>query len=689
MTISERSLRARPLDTEPGPPVAATPARSHRARRLAAEHGPIGLLLVLTAVLYLTDITRNAMGNNFYAASAWAGSHNWEALLFGSLDPGNSITVDKPPVSQWVMGLSGRIFGFSSASMLIPQALMGVLSVGLMYGAVRRIAGRNAGLIAGLALALTPVAALMFRFNNPDAAMVTLMTLGAYCTVRALNGRGGRWMALAGVALGFAFLAKMLEGLMVMPALGLVYLIAAPVTVRQRILHLLGAAAALVVSAGWYVALTILWPSGSRPYLAGSTDNSFMNLVLGYNGFGRVLGTNHHGGGQQASLPQECLAVVRQGFSGHGGWGGGRGGHGGGHGGWGGGQSGIARLFTGEFGLEVSFLLPAAMVGLIAVLVLRGRAPRTDLMRAGAILFGAWTIVDGVLLAEMKQQAHAYYSLSMVPGIVGLVALGLAEAWRHRAGWAGRIALAAQVAAAGGWGFALLSTNTHYVPPLRWIVLGATIVVVALALVPQARLPRGVTVAGLVLAAVAIFGGSAAYVASAVGHDQRGGSPTVTVDEGGSGQGGFGGWGNSQPNNDLDSLLANTNSKWAAAINGSSQAAGLELNTGKSVIAVGGFTGQDPSPTLAQFQNDVRNHQIGYYVVSSGGPGGWGGHTGNGGSTAAQPTVAEQQCQMLSRGNSTTNQVVEWVQKYFTPTTVGGQTVYNLTNPPAAAFTGQ
>jgi 4-amino-4-deoxy-L-arabinose transferase-like glycosyltransferase len=510
--------------------------------------------------------------------------------------------------------------------------------------------------------------------------MVTLMTLGAYCTVRALTGgRGGRWLALAGVALGFAFLAKMLEGLMVLPALGLVYLIAAPVNIRRRLLHLVGAAAALIVSAGWYVVLTMLWPSGTRPYMAGSTNNSFMNLVLGYNGFGRVLGSNHHGG-QQASLPQQCLMIASQRFSGHGG-------RGGGHGGWGGGQTGLARLFTGEFGLEVSFLLPAAIVALIAVLVLRGRAPRTDLVRAGVILFGAWTVVDGLLLAEMKQAGHPYYSLSMVPGIVGVVALGLTEAWRHRGGRAGRIALAAQLAAAGGWGFALLSTNTAYVPVLRWIVLAATIVAVALALVPPTRLPRGVTVVGLVFAAVAVFGGSAAYVGSAVGHDQRGGNPTVTVNEGGSGHGGFGGWGNTQANTALDSLLTGTNTKWSAAINGSSQAAGLELNTGTSVIAVGGFTGQDPSPTLAQFQSYVRNHQIGYYVVSAGGPGG--GRGGFATTDGAAPSATELQCQLLSRGNATTNQVIEWVQKYFTPTTVGGQTVYNLTNPPAAAFSAQ
>ncbi|MBI3690776.1 MAG: glycosyltransferase family 39 protein, partial [Mycolicibacterium aromaticivorans] len=243
--------------------------------------------------MYLWNITVNGMGNQFYAGAAQAGSKNWEALLFGSLDSANFITVDKPPVSQWVMGLSGQLFGFSSASMLVPEALMAVATVWLLYSAIARICCPRAGLLSGAALALTPVAALMFRFNNPDAAMVLLMMASAYCTVRALERASGKWLAWAGVALGFAFLAKMLEGLLVVPAVGLVYLIAAPTTVRTRILHLLGAMAAFLVSAGWFVVLTLVWPASSRPYIAGSTDNSFMDLVLGYNGFARVAGKNH------------------------------------------------------------------------------------------------------------------------------------------------------------------------------------------------------------------------------------------------------------------------------------------------------------------------------------------------------------------------------------------------------------
>ncbi|HJT94849.1 MAG TPA: glycosyltransferase family 39 protein, partial [Mycobacterium sp.] len=192
-------------------------------------------MLTATAVAYLWNITINGMGNQFYAAAAQAGSTNAEALLFGSLDAHNFITVDKPPVSQWMMGLSGQIFGFSSASMLVPQALMAVGAVALLYGAVARVCGPRTGLLAGAVLALTPVATLMFRFNNPDAVMVLLMTATAYCTVRALPRASAKWLVWAGVALGFAFLAKMLEGLMVAPALAIAYVSAAPTTLRDRL----------------------------------------------------------------------------------------------------------------------------------------------------------------------------------------------------------------------------------------------------------------------------------------------------------------------------------------------------------------------------------------------------------------------------------------------------------------------
>ena len=212
-------------------------------------------LLAGTAVLYLWGLGSSGWANDYYAAAAQAGTQDLTAWLFGSHDAGNAITVDKPPAALWVMALSGRLFGFSAFTMLLPQALMGVGAVGLLFAAVRRVGGPGAGLIAGAALALTPVAALMFRFNNPDALLVLLMVAAAYFVVRATENGSTRWMALAGSALGFAFLTKMLQAFLVVPGLALAFLVAAPIGMWQRVWKLMVGAAAMIVSAGWYIAL--------------------------------------------------------------------------------------------------------------------------------------------------------------------------------------------------------------------------------------------------------------------------------------------------------------------------------------------------------------------------------------------------------------------------------------------------
>jgi 4-amino-4-deoxy-L-arabinose transferase-like glycosyltransferase len=602
-----------------------------------------GLLLVATLVMYLWNITINGMGNQFYAGAAQAGSKNWEALLFGSLDTQNFMMVDKPPVSQWVMGLSGQIFGFSSASMLIPEALMAVVTVALLYDAVRRISGPNAALLAGAALALTPVAALMFRFNNPDAVMVLLMMAAAYCAVRALEHASTTWIVLAGVALGFAFLAKMLEGIMVAPAIGLVYLVAAPASVRRRLLQLVGSLVGLLVSAGWFVVLTLLWPASSRPYIAGSADNNFMNLVLGYNGFGRVLGKNNHAFQQNPDVGAAAGAEFKVG-AGHHGFG------------FGDSPQGLTRLFTGEFGFEISWFLPAALIALVLVLISRGRAPRTDLARAGALVFGIWMLVDGLLLSYMKSMVHPYYSFSFAPAVCAVLAIGVHEMWARRQTWLGRGGLAAIVLATGVWGWWMLGRNADWLPALRWAILAITIVAtvgLVLSLGSDAR--RRLAMAALVVGLGGGVLGAAGYSFATIGQSHEGGGPRVGPPQA---DGSPGNWGEDD-NPQLEAMLRNTHTDWSAAIDRSNPAASLELSTDTAVMAIGGFGGSDPAPTLGEFQQDVANHRITYYVAPAPQqkrPGGFG-------------------------GLSSHSDITTWVAANFTPMTVGKDTVYDLTAP--------
>ncbi|MTD55997.1 ArnT family glycosyltransferase [Amycolatopsis pithecellobii] len=581
----------------------------------------VAVLLLATAALYFWNLSASGYANDFYAMAVQAGTKNWEALFFASLDPGNVITVDKPPAAMWLMALSGRVFGFSSWSMLAPNALCGVGSVGLLYLTVRRTNGPAAGLLAGSVLALTPVAAVMFKFNNPDALLVLLMTLGAWCTVRALEKAGTWWLVLAGVAIGFGFITKMLQAFLVLPAFVLVYLVAAPTGLGKRVLQVLAAGLAVVVSAGWYVAVVALWPASSRPYIGGSTGNSALELALGYNGLGRIFG----GDGNRAG--------------------------GGGGGGMFGGATGITRMFGESIGSEISWLLPAALIALVAGLWFTRFAPRTDPRRAGLLLWGGWTVVTAVVFSYMSGTIHPYYTVGLAPGIGGLVGIGAVELWRGRHNFTARIALALMLAVTGVWNFILLDRVPSWQPWLRYLILLLTAIVTLGLLFGADRVRRAGVVLGVSALITGMLGTTAYAVVTAarphIGSIPASG-PAQAAEAGGFG-GGFGG---GQADSQVVALLKNTTTKWAAATSGSQSAAGLALGSDKAVMAIGGFNGGDPAPTLAQFQQYVADRQITYYV--SGGTGGFG-----------------------DRGGS----ISSWVEQNFTATTVGTTTMYDLTQP--------
>ncbi|WP_027928354.1 glycosyltransferase family 39 protein [Amycolatopsis benzoatilytica] len=602
----------------------------------------VAVLLLGTAALYLTNLAVSGWGNDFYAMAVQAGTWDWKAWFFGSLDPGNVVTVDKPPLSLWVMGLSGRIFGFSSWSMLVPDALAGVAAVGLLYLAVRRLSGPVAGLLAGSLLALTPVAALMFRFNNPDAFLVLLLVAAGYFLVRALENASTKWLLLAGAAIGFGFLDKMLQAFLVLPAFVLAYLVAAPTSLGRRLWQLLAAAGAVVVSAGWWVLAVALWPVSDRPYISGSTNNSVLELAFGYNGLGRIFGQGHGGGGGAVRPDPSAVSGARAGAV-----------HGFG------GQTGLTRLFSEQFGGEASWLLPAALIGLVAGLWFSRRAPRTDRTRAALLLWGAWTVVSVLVFSYMSGIIHPYYTVALAPGIAATVAISATELWRGREYLAPRVVLAAMLAATVAWSFLLLDRTPSWQPWVRYAVLGLGVVGVFALLFAAAR--RVVAV----LAVVAALLGMASFTVATASTAHTGGSPASGPQTGRKGRVGFGGPATS--NAELNRLLATATTKWAAAETGAMQAAGLALNSGKPVLAVGGFSGSDPAPTLAQFQQYVAQGEIHYFVVPRTGRGGSAdraGRAGPGGFGGSRGTSAK---------------ITAWVEQTFHASTVGGTTVYDLT----------
>ena len=467
-------------------------------------------LLVATAVAYLWNLTASGNANSFYAAAVQAGTKSWKALFFGSIDSSNFITVDKPPASLWVMALSGRIFGFSSASMLVPQVFEGVIAVGLLAASVKRWFGAGAGLLAGAMLAATPVAALMFRFNNPDALLVCLLVASAYGLVRAVEDGSRRWMIAVGTLLGFAFLTKMMQAFLVVPGFALVYLVAAPATMRRRITDLLAGGAAMIVSAGWWVAIVALWPASSRPMIDGSSDNSILNLIVGYNGLGRLTGS-----------------------------GGGPGGGGGGGGNFSG-QTGVLRLFNDLMGGQASWLLPAALLVLVAGLAWRLRAPRTDRARAALLLWGSWLVVSGLVFSLSGGVIHTYYTVALAPAIAALVAIGAAVAWRRREQLPARALLALGVVATAVWSIVLLGRAPSWEPWLAPVIAVAGGLAAAGLLLP-AGATRRLSAATAVIALVACLAGPVAYSAQTIGSAHTGSVPSAgpAAAGGGSGGGGF------------------------------------------------------------------------------------------------------------------------------------------------------
>ena len=658
-------------------------------------------LLALTAFLYLVNLSRNGWANDFYAAAVDAGTKSWKAFFFGSFDSSSFITVDKSPASLWVMELSARIFGVSYWSLLVPQALEGVATVAVLYAAVRRWFGPAAGLIAGLVLALTPVAALMFRFNNPDALLVLLLTCAAYATVRALENGRSRWLVLAGVVLGFAFLAKMLQAFLVVPGFALAYLWAGPPRLGKRIWQLMLAGAAILVGGGWWVAIGELFPAADRPYFGGSTSNNVLQLAIGYNGLGRLTGS-------------ETGSV------------GGRGGGGGG-GGFGG-ATGITRLFSSEFGGQISWLLPAAVICLVGMLWVSRRAVRTDRTRAAALLWGGWLVCTGLVFSYMSGIIHPYYMVALAPAIAALVSVGAMALWERRLGWFGRVAAAVTVGVTAWWAVELLGRSPSWFPWLRWVIVLAAVAAVGSILAGAAFRGRrrlgllgGVPVvcaliAGLTGPAAAAIdtvatthtgsipsagpqavsfggpggggaGGPGGAAGPAGGFGTRGGTggtgvaagagvpggsragragtgspgtvPGGTAGRGGAAGSGAGGprglSGNTQVSSALVRLLENGASgyTWVAATEGSQEAAPLELATGgEPVMAIGGFNGTDPAPTLAEFEALVAQHKIHYYIGANSESFGGG------------------------RGSSA---IASWVASHFTKETIGGTTVYDLT----------
>ncbi|MFK0281027.1 ArnT family glycosyltransferase [Streptomyces sp. NPDC090499] len=658
------TLAPPPAPVQDGRHRAAAPPVS-RARRLflGAPEDPrwarpaLWAILLLATALYAWNLS-SITGNTFYDAAVYSGTKSWKAFFFGALDSGSFITVDKPPFALWVMGLSARAFGYGTWQLMLPMVAVGVGSVGLLYRLVKRDFGVVAGTIAALVLTLTPTTVAINRDTNPDPVLVLLMLLGAAALLKAV--RTGRLMPLvwSAVAIGFAFNTKMMQAYVVLPAFFLVYLWAANASLGRRVRNLAVATVALVVSSAWWMVIVDLIPASSRPYIGGSTDNTVWDLVIGYNGFGRIFGASSSVGSQ-------------------------------GNGASFGGSSGLYRMFNDIMGGQISWLIPFAAIALVGGLVLRGRAPRTDARRAALMLWGGWFVLHFLTFSLAEGTFHPYYVTAMAPGIAALAGAGgvlLHQAFREGSaakwGWV----LPVAVGAGAVWAVVLLQrvsgSGTVYTVAEAVVALGGAVAVAGLL---AGRFMKRQRLLGLatVAAVVALLAGPAAYsVSAATSASTNGTNPTAGPSTGG-GMGGGGGQrpsgsapsgtrsgtapsgtassgssgsqsmgqpptatGSTGSGSGTDSAGQSQSGRTSGGMGGGSQvssamitylkkhqdgatwlvavatdqtASSIILESGQPVISMGGWSGSDNAMTLAKLKSLVKAGKLHYVVVSSDG----------------------------------------------------------------------
>ncbi|MFF4500782.1 ArnT family glycosyltransferase [Streptomyces sp. NPDC001401] len=608
-------------------------------------------ILVLATALYAWNLS-SITGNTFYNAAVYSGTKSWKAFFFGALDSGSFITVDKPPFALWVMGLSARVFGYGTWQLMLPMVAVGTGSVALLYRLVKRDFGVVAGTIAALTLTLTPITVAINRDTNPDPILVFLMLLGAAALLKAV--RTGRLMPMvwSGVAIGFAFNTKMMQAYVVLPAFFLVHLWAANISLGRRIRNLAVGTVALIVSSAWWMVIVDLIPASSRPYVGGSTDNTVWDLVIGYNGFGRIFGASSSVGSQ-------------------------------GNGASFGGSASIYRMFNDIMGGQISWLIPFAAIALVGGLVLRGRAPRTDAKRAALMLWGGWFVLHYLTFALAEGTFHPYYVTAMAPGIAALAGAGgvmLYKAFKEGSvakwGWV----LPAAIAVSSVWAIVLLQrvsgSGTLYT--VAEIVVGVAGAAAVLGL-PAGRFMKRQKLLGFaaLAAIVALLAGPAAYSASAATTaSSNGTNPTAGPNTGGGMGGGPSGSKGGAPStsgskpsgnapsgsssgqsmgqppsgsssNSSSSKGSSSSSKtgggqmgggtqvtsgmitylkkhqdgatWLVAVATDQTASSIILESGQPVISMGGWSGSDNAMTLAKLKSLVKSGKLHYIVVSSSG----------------------------------------------------------------------
>ncbi|GCF07194.1 glycosyltransferase family 39 protein [Dictyobacter arantiisoli] len=640
----------------------------------------LGLIVAFSAFLNFFLIQENGYGNEFYAATVRSMLESWHNFFFASFDPSGFVTVDKPALGLWIQTLSAKIaellgFGFSSVSLLVPQAIAGTLSVFIIYRLVRHSFGPIPGLIAALALSITPITVTMNRDNNLDPLLILTLLLAVWCVLLAVSTGRLRWLVLCAVLVGLGFNIKTLEAYLVLPAIGLYYLLSAPHSWKKRIGYLAVALVVLlVVSFSWLIAVD-LTPASERPYVGSSQTNSEIELAFGYNGLQRLTGMNAGGGarGGGGTVTASTMPPANAGSGNAAAPTGSFGGGGGGNIFNEGGAPSVFRLFKPELGGQVSWLLPLALLGMLAM-AWQSRL-RWPLQRwhQNLLLWGVWLFTCGGFFS-VAGFYHSYYLVTIAPPICGLAAIGLVTLWheyrtRARSDWRAWILPLAIVLTLAEQIYLLTAYGTPWstilIPILA--ILGA-LGVLALILTKvrwqfklsalKIQLPAVMVGMAVLLVTPLVWSlisvsapGNSTLPTSgpALASSDRGGfgAGIRTGDRGGFGAGirtgdtgtksGFpgatGGFtpptgagragglpdGGSTANVKLEQFIQTHqgSARYALAVTNASAAERIIIDTGAQLMTMGGFSGSDPILTQQKLTQLVKSGQVRYFLLSS------------------------------------------------------------------------
>ena len=599
----------------------------------------IGLIavLILSTSLNLWNLTANGWANAYYSAAVQSGLHSREAFIFGSSDWGNSISVDKPPLSLWLIGTSVRVLGLNSWGLLLPQALLGVATTALIFYILRGRAGSGAALAGSAVYATTPIVVLLSRYNNPDPLLIFLMVLALEATLRGIEARRVRWFLAAGSLLGLGFMTKQLQVGLIAPALAIATLSAFKSEWRKLLAAGGAALTAFVTVSGGWLAMVDLTPASNRPYVGSSPSNSLTELTLGYNGVNRIIDTDD---AVVNLMPHQYVGTGQ--------------------------DAGLLRLLNGNYNQEASWMLPLGLIsGVLIVWALRKRraAPL-------AVASSTWLLTAYLLLSFMGNDIHTYYTMNLAAPLALAVGLGVHAFQLARDRRIVRWSLALGIGTSGVVSWLILESLDagEAIPPLGWAALGLGLLAAVLIAVPPptasgASLAAGLAVVGLLL-------GPLATDLATLGHGQTGSNPisgSLTKNPNSIGHflaglsRGDPRWASdishgAQPTPEvLDRLQkAPARCKWSAATYPAQSSANWQLAVGRPVMPVGGFSGSDPNPTLEKFQTLVQSGAVCYFLD----------YPELDAVTANQPT---------------SGQIVSWIRNNFPREVIDGVAVYRLT----------